>query len=179
MNTKNKGLLFALLLPLCSLMLLCSYKAYKVYAGVELTIPISGYDPRDLLAGHYLIYRLDFKQSICGSAQSEPDPVFVCVHQNSLESLQVSVVSSLSKWTEQDCTAVIRGQCHGGSFIAGVERFYIPEEHSQLLDRIVRSWGAEHNRAKLVLSVDRRGQAVIKDLLIDNMPWIDFVHNNP
>lgn len=173
MTRPNKRLLVSLLFPILALVALTGYKAYKQIAGVQLTIPITGYDPRDLLSGHYLTYRLDFKQHICPGYNLE-NQMFVCVVQ--LDNyLSASEVSSPSRSSNPECTAIIRGNCDQGRFTAGVERFYIPEQHSVQLDRIVRGWGANANRAKLVISVDRHGKAVAKNLLIDDKPWQDYL----
>lgn len=176
MNLKHKGLLLSLVFPFVALVALTSYKAYKRFAGVELTIPITGFDPRDLLSGHYLTYRLDFEEDICRTERRDTDPVFLCVVQDGSD-LATRVVYSADPSTNKGCTAVIKGRCDGRRFVGGVERFYIPEEHSRLLDRIVRGWGKNANRVMLVISVDPNGRAVVKNLLIDDQPWRDFLAN--
>lgn len=174
MNLKHRELVFALALPVVALVALTGYKAYKRFAGVELTIPITGFDPRDLLSGHYLIYQLDFEMEICQGPRRDTDPVFLCVVRDGSD-LSTRVVDSANPSTNKGCTAVIMGRCDGRRFVAGVERFYIPEEHSRLLDGVVRGWGEDANRAKLVISVDPRGHAVVKTLLIDDKPWREFL----
>jgi len=66
----------------------------------------------------------------------------------------------------QDCEVFIRGRCIAGRFVAGIERFYIPEEGSVELDRRVRG-----KEAALLLSVNQNGKAVIKDLLFNGKSW--------
>ena len=63
---KNKKLTAALMFPILCLLLLTAYKAVKIASGTEVTIPVIGNDPRDLLSGHYLIFRPDFNNDyIC------------------------------------------------------------------------------------------------------------------
>jgi uncharacterized membrane-anchored protein len=176
MKITNKRLLLALVFPMLALMLLTGYKAHKRYSGTELTIPIVGYDPRDLLSGHYLVYRLDWDSSICRQRPSQDVDVYVCVveKEGSVDSYQVS--SASAKYHEK-CTAIVKGHCEHGRFVAGVERYYIPENQAKRLDRIVRGFGENASRAKLVISVDYAGKAVVKDLLIDDVPLKDFLKN--
>ncbi len=174
MKLAHWRLLAALIFPVVALLALTGYKAYKVHAGVEVILPIAGYDPRDLLSGHYLIYRLDLPEETCPASEPDRDPVYLCVDKRS-SPVSTHVVYSGNRTDHDDCAAIIRGRCEGGGFLAGVERFYIPEQHSRLLDRIVRGWGKDSGRTKLVLSVDLAGKAVIKDLLIDGKPLRKFL----
>lgn len=173
MNIKHKGLLLALAFSVLALAALTGYKAFKMYAGVEVVFPITGYDPRDLLSGHYLTYRLDIKEDVCPGPNA--DPVFVCVVQRNREILSIGTVESADRRAENGCSAILRGRCRGGRFVAGVERYYVPEQHSSLLDRAVRGWGENARQTELVISVDRNGRAAVKELLIDNRPWREFV----
>ena len=66
---------------------------------------------------------------------------------------------------------MVRGRCEGTTFLAGVEKFFIPEAHSHELDRLVRGFWSGGPSAKVVLAVDRSGQAVLKELLLDDLPW--------
>lgn len=174
MTMKHRRLLLSLSFPIVALVALAGYKAYKVHSGTELTIPIAGYDPRDLLSGHYLTYRLDFDEEVCGSEHPNQDLLFLCVSQRG-ESISSRKVYSAKPEDRRGCTAVLQGLCKGGQFLAGVERYYIPEQHSRLLDRIVRGWGEDKGRARLVISVDYRGKAVVKELLIDGKPLRQFL----
>jgi uncharacterized membrane-anchored protein len=61
---------------------------------------------------------------------------------------------------------MIKGNCSGSQFKAGIERFYIPENQASKLDKDVRS-----KKGSIVLSVTPDGHAQIKDLLIDGKSW--------
>src|SRR5262245_44165272 len=160
---KNPGLLFALLLPGFSLGTLTGYKAFKRQAGAVVRLPITGYDPRDLLSGHYLTYRLDLPGAIC---ETDADPVFICIDGEDGETS-----FTVPDLAEGSCKAILRARCEYGRVLAGVERFYVPEDRATELDRIVRGWGQNRARTKLELAVDRQGRATIRELLIDDKPW--------
>ena len=57
---KNKLLLFILLVPVICLFVWNCFLWYDKDTGTEITVRISGYDPRDLLSGHYIRYRIDW-----------------------------------------------------------------------------------------------------------------------
>ena len=50
----------ALALPLIALCASWGFTHYKAQQGTIWAVPISGYDPRDLLRGHYVVYRYDW-----------------------------------------------------------------------------------------------------------------------
>jgi uncharacterized membrane-anchored protein len=150
-------LIAALLLPIVALGILTGYKHYKVTVGVKVTLPIEGYDPRDLLSGHYLTYRVIYgAKNICKMSQAKKNPVrYVCLQPKGF---------SYSK--PMNCEIMIKGTCSGSRFKAGIERFYIPEASAGQLDKDVRS-----KKGSIVLSVTPDGHAQIKDLLINGKSW--------
>ena len=52
--------LFALLLPLLGLAGVWSLSEYRSHQGSDWEVPVAGYDPRDLLRGHYVLFRYDW-----------------------------------------------------------------------------------------------------------------------
>ena len=130
-------------------------------SGEEVILPITGFDPRDLLSGHYLIYRVDYG--------AEVD----CAEQQGQASVCLRPTRGLYPAGElpEDCTLFIHGQCDSGVFNAGIERFYIPEAYAQALEQQVRD-----NQGELVLGVDQQGNAAIRDLLLDGKPWKQTVN---
>ncbi|HOO70195.1 MAG TPA: GDYXXLXY domain-containing protein [Spirochaetota bacterium] len=171
MTGLNKKLAAALIIPLACLALLTVYKAIKIYTGKKVIVPITGFDPRDLLSGHYLTYRLDLDTDACNDYESDGDTAYICLTLNDRDEIEKSSsMTYLSEDWHEYCDVVIRGTCTRGSFSAGIERFYIPEGESVFLDSAVQG-----GRGSLILSVDRNGKAAIKDLLINGRPWREAV----
>lgn len=52
--------LLALALPLLGLAATWAFTHLRAQQGTEWDVPVSGYDPRDLLRGHYIVYRYDW-----------------------------------------------------------------------------------------------------------------------
>ncbi len=181
---RNPRLALALAFPILCLAGLTAYKQVRVMVGTSIVIPVAGFDPRDLLSGHYLTYRLDLGEgggAVCDpgwEAQGErPDAVFVCVVAEDgrmLFARRIQLHELPPSGTLPGCTVVLRGRCEHGRFLAGIERFYVPEERAAALDRAVRS-----GKGAVVVAVDRSGAAAVKDLLIDGRPWREAVKERP
>ncbi len=157
MIKSNKGLLISLIIPIVALALLVVYKKHVLSIGKEVILPITGYDPRDLLSGHYLIYTINYGvNSVCrGSSLKTKRPGYICLDYKTF---------SFSR--PKNCKLYITGTCNRNRFEAGVERYYIPEKEAKNLEDLVNS-----NEASIVLSVPKNGKAQIKDLLIDGASW--------
>ncbi|MEZ5451454.1 MAG: GDYXXLXY domain-containing protein [Thiothrix sp.] len=154
-------LIVSLALPIIALALNAYLKNTQRDGGEEVVLPIEGFDPRDLLSGHYLLYRVDYGvEKGCGTQDEEAS---VCLRPMRSIYPQGNLPA--------DCELFIRGRCdsHAG-FLADIERFYIPEEYAQSLEDKVRD-----RKGELVLSVDRQGNAAIRDLLIEGKPWKEAV----
>lgn len=158
MDVRTKGLLaFSLILPLLALMLLSLQKKIHYERGHELVFPIQGYDPRDLLSGHYLRFSVDYGNSLdCGAIAGE---AYLCLADGFLRSV----------WVD-DCLLQIKGECRGARFLAGIERFYVPQEDALTLETLIRD-----NSASILVAVDPGGKAMIKELMIDELPWKEFL----
>ncbi len=47
---------------------------YQMVTMPEVTLPITGYDPRDLLAGHYIRYQIDWDKADCNQFENNICP---------------------------------------------------------------------------------------------------------
>jgi len=184
MKAKHPGVLAALALPLVGLLLLTAWKQARVIIGTRVVVPIAGYDPRDLLSGHYLTYRLDLdSHAACPANEGDSDADanaetpertrLLCLNTDANDRLEVRALATYEfdpPATPDGCTVVLRGTCHFGRFSANVERFYVPEKDAPRLDGAVRS-----RRGDIVLRVDRFGGAVVEELLLDGHPWREAI----
>ncbi|MCB1139535.1 MAG: GDYXXLXY domain-containing protein [Leptospiraceae bacterium] len=174
-------LIAALAFPILGLGGLMALKAYDQRAGIEMTLPVQGFDPRDILSGRYVTYRVDYgPEDRCSeylfaqnfsperqdTAQEKED-----LRYESLEKHQLCVCypdpadprsaywSDCANLDRSRCMVHIRGECEWNNFDAGIERFYVPETQANAYDQIVREKGAD-----LVIKVNSEGKASIVDL---------------
>jgi uncharacterized membrane-anchored protein len=160
---------FAIIFPIIALLCLLLYKQNIINTGQNIRLDIVGFDPRDLLSGHYLRYQIDYHSR--NPCQTSPKPsrqtVRLCLQP---ERYFIDDSSTQQQNTQQYCDVYLQGVCSKTTFIAGIERFYIPEKYAPQLDSLVRD-----ARGALQISVNSRGKAVIETLLIDGEPWQDKV----
>ncbi len=151
MQLSKNGLLLVLGFPIFSLMALTAYKKHILSTGIEVVLPIKGYDPRDLLSGHFLIYRIDYGvEGICTGNQ-EQQTAYVC-----LEPKIFSVEEPV------DCKKLIRGTCRNREFKAGIEKYFVAEEKALALEKAILN-----KSASIVVVLSPSGVAIVKELLVD------------
>ena len=127
-----------------------------MFSGKEIILNISGYDPRDLISGHYLSYSIDYgvettcdynnQSCICYSSLSPPEGTFL----------------TDSDCADLKCIAVIKGKCSYSTFNTGIERYYISEVESKELDTKLRKEGA-----KIRVILPENGSALVKEIIWD------------
>ena len=155
MNKKITAI--ALLFPIIALMSLTAYKKIKIETGSKIILKIEGYDPRDLLSGHYITFRVKYNaKNICKKLEyNRARKAYICLDSNQYFSYDKPA----------QCHSYIEGTCKGSRFKAGLNRFYIPQEHAHKLDKLVRN-----KNASIEVSV-ANGKALITDLLINDRSW--------
>lgn len=156
MNAHNR-LLLVLAAPIVFLAVLVGHKQYLLSAGDEVVLPITGRDPRDLLAGHYVIYTIDYgTDGVCqATARRDREKGYICAEPRAFHYERPA-----------NCAVVIEGMCHGGRFRAGIERYYVAEDKARTLEQLIQA-----SSASLVISVPKRGAAKVKDIWINGAPW--------
>jgi uncharacterized membrane-anchored protein len=156
MQNKKFIVALSLIFPIICLLGLVIKNEYDLRTGREVTFPIYAFDPRDLLSGNYLAYRIDYgTTNICKNATVVNQEGFICVD-----------TKTFSYTAPQNCAVMIQGACNYNMFEAGVERFYASEKNAQDLATLVRD-----NKLSVVLSVTKNGHAQVKSLLVNGTKW--------
>jgi uncharacterized membrane-anchored protein len=123
MSPRARKLLFQLVIAL-DLLIFGGWIAAEEAArmrGAEVRLPVEGYDPRDLLSGHYVRFRLVAERE----ASSSPQGTEFCLEERDGRH-HVTVVRT----RPEDCALFLRArQATLPRF--GVERFYIDERRSK------------------------------------------------
>ena len=138
-----------------------------VSTGTPVVLPVRGFDPRDILAGHYLAVAVDSGAftSECADRQGkqrwEKTEAFFCPD-----------IGKIVLNKPADCAVFIKGYCRYGRFDDNVSRFYIPEKLSRPLEQAVRE---PENNPQLLLSVSRDGRAFPQDLILDGLPFAEWL----
>jgi uncharacterized membrane-anchored protein len=93
--------------------------------GGQVRLAIEGYDPRDLLSGHYVRIRLAAEReaaNLLGSATGKHERVQFCLEEREGGQLHASRLRDGS-----DCKPFLTGERRAGSVSFGVDRFYVDE----------------------------------------------------
>ena len=164
---KNKPLLIAVAIPFILLCLLIARAEYHVRSGEHWSFEITGYDPRDLLRGHYLRFRLAYDWE--ANQGSCPDGQNCCLCLTRTELKTPKVKHSSCDIAKKQCDGYMLSE-HQNS----LNRFYIPELEARRAENILATARTENN-AFLTVSINHKGEPKIVDLSIGDQPIIDLL----
>jgi uncharacterized membrane-anchored protein len=146
--------------------------------GRRIEVPIVGVDPRDLISGHFVQFHLDLgADDPCKNPKSQAisDEKPVCVCWRSGDSVANIESVKFCQGEAPSCELLMRGQCEGLRFSAGIERFYIPEEDAKYLHTLPRG-------SHLVVRLTEDGRSFAEELRpegLDYDGWIKKMKNQP
>lgn len=151
----------ALALPLVVLLAMVVRAEAIVAMGRSYILPIAGYDPRDLLRGQYLRFRVEW--NTYGNRWPEPGEG-VCVRESAQR--ENPVVRFAPQGADENCQAFINPDA-----LQNLNQYFIPEGTGIPLEQAIRE-----RRAEIKVKVGRGGDVIIEDLLLDGEPWQDVVN---
>jgi uncharacterized membrane-anchored protein len=163
-------ILISLLVPILALAGWTVMLQSHAVSGKAVRIRIKGYDPRDLLSGHYIRFALDTGElDPCKDRAVNPEGLDACVClQPDFDHIHHLIVSSHACFDVSTyCGIYLRGQCSQGRFTAGVERYSIPEQFAPVLQTIPENSSAE-------IAIDSSGNGQVLKVLVENEPIEEF-----
>lgn len=150
-----KKLIAALAIPCITLLVMALYNQNILSGSPVHEFEIEGYDPRDLLAGHYLRFTIKYDiDTTC--AQDKFIDVKICVSP---------FKRMITDGNLDGCQQWINATCYKNRVNDQLNRFYVPENKATHLENIIRG-----KKASVKIAV-AKGNAVIKDLLIEGTSW--------
>lgn len=168
---KTKILLFAPIFVLLGWVL--SVQS-MISSGIKMELPVRGYDPRDILAGHYLSVEVDFdgfpsecqvKDDDNKSLRWKRRDAFFCASSGRIVLERTG-----------GCDTFIKGHCWYNRFHSNISRFYVPEKMSRPLEKAVRN---KENTPMLRVSIAEDGKAYPLDLILQGMPFKEWLKLHP
>lgn len=127
----NRRLLTALALamPLGGLAAGWAQTHQAAQQGVEWEVPIAGYDPRDLLRGHYVLYRYDWPGALAGEADLAYQPA-LCIQG------KAPVIARVTALGNGLCRQIVRAAGGFGDPEGGVAqgRLYVSQAEGRRLE---------------------------------------------
>ena len=161
----RRYLVVALALPLLAVALGIVRAELFLGDARDFVFEIEGFDPRDLLRGHYLQFRLRVdpisEREACDDAS--PD---CCLCLTRVAEDAVPYVERASCATARSCTAMLRAR-----YLHEPQRYYVPEQRAVSLERRLLE-AMQQRRAQAVLAIDRNGEAQVRELRVDGEPLL-------
>ncbi|MGZ9109006.1 MAG: GDYXXLXY domain-containing protein [Micavibrio sp.] len=173
------ALALALMIVLPSLLM--AKAMYDRANGTIWQISIEGYDPRDLLRGHYLNFTYDwnFKDDAAAECPYDGQSCCLCLNEAAAGS-NVDPVATLvgcQSPEARQCTSKIIGKKGWNGIVSGNHPYFVPQEHALALETLLREG---KNDFKMEIAVPRSGgPAIIRKLYIDQKPLEAFLTKNP
>lgn len=167
----NKKLLLIVMIPFILLCLLIARAEYHLSTGAQWDFAITGYDPRDLLRGHYLQFRVIYDWQEPQNECSGRTSCFYCLTDVNEQAPKVQIVDA---HTAKQCDGFMQYD----DLQEPLNRFYIAETQAKLAEDILRQARLD-NTAYLRLSINKDGVPRIVDLLIDGWPLEELLKEAP
>jgi len=134
-------------------------------AGESFKFPIEGFDPRDMLSGHYLFYKVDYGILNGNGCPASDITAVLCLRPEK----RVYPVDE----RPAGCEVYLQGECDASSvFTAGLDRFYIPQEYAAKLEEKIAN-----KKGEIEVSIDKHGNAALLDLLIEGKTWKESIQD--
>lgn len=155
---------WGVIVALAGLLMLTLQAELRSRSGKAWLLPIKGYDPRDIVHGHYLRYRfeLDWAEEgrhSCGAEGRHLDPNCCVCLESTVSGVPIAVRVPCE--TRPRCDSWIRG-----SELEPPLRYLVPEAEASALERALRQHDAE-----LEVRTLPDGTLSIGELLLDGRPW--------
>jgi len=164
---KQRLQILGLVLPLIALAFMIGQAEWRLAHSETWIFNMQGYDPRDLLRGHYLIFQLEIEPKPHNEEASVCDPITddccYCLTPGA-EIARVGFETELTSLScsqaQTTCSAFVRAEP-----LQSLRRFYIPESHREMLeDRLFEAQRAR--MAHLLVAVDENGYPAISQMIL-------------
>ncbi len=154
----RKILLAIVLIPFITLCLLIARAELHINQSKIWHFEVQGYDPRDLLRGHYLRFTLNYDIEH-STNQCSGTNCCLCL---------TDVGNKVPKVTKKTCVSA-KNQCDGyinDKLARKLNRYYIGEQQAKQAEKILRE-ARSNNSALLSLAINAKGEPQITDMIID------------
>ena len=161
MSDRSKRL--ALILPILLLVFMVGRAEWQLAHSNTWFFSIRGYDPRDLLRGHYMRFQLVVAPDETLESCEIDDPA-CCYCLDDRGRFEAHVTLATCETASLTCDDYVQTQP-----LHSLDRFYIPETGRRELEARFRD-AALAGHAYLAVAVDRAGQPMIEGLWLDGKP---------
>ncbi len=126
--------------------------------GDRIKLPVEGYDPRDLLSGHYVRFELTAAREAQALVLPDAKEIAVCLERSSDGLYHVSRVQSAS----DACKPFLIGSRGSTGIDFGIHRFYVDERIANQVGTVQAG-----SDTYLIATIDSRGTAHAVDFVMN------------
>lgn len=163
---KSIGILVLLLLPVLGLGGIVAKNEWALHNSTTWRVKVSGYDPRSLFYGHYVLLRFDLPGLKGPCAEQE---CCLCFESSAVAPDVPKVSKRKCKEAKETCPSCVP---EGAFDFEGAQRFYIPEERGPELEKALRETDRE---AWLEVKITPNGAVRLGELYIGDKTWQRFL----
>jgi hypothetical protein len=178
----RRATVLAAAIPVLGLLALIVRAEVKVRTGAGWLLGIEGYDPRDLLSGHFLRYQYSFAwegPGTCGEAppgdeaaawprgeRSPPPPsaagCCVCLRRRGEGLVEPGAeLVACDEIEDRRCDGALRADD-----VIGPQKYFVPEDRAAALERALRG-----RKAAVSVALPPGSAPAVKELYLDGKPW--------
>jgi uncharacterized membrane-anchored protein len=159
----NRLTWLALALPLAAITLAVARAELFLHRAQEFSFPIQGYDPRDLLQGHYIQFRLTL-DTAHDADECAQDACCLCLTRAHGQPVPSTAVTTCAQ-AHVRCESALPLEAAERSW-----RFYVAEGQARDIERALRD-AHELGRAFAVLAIEPAGGARVSGLQLDGQRY--------
>ena len=159
-NLPSRLGLLVLALPFLAMAFMIVSNEINIKTNREYRVEITGYDPVNILTGHYLTFRYKWPDAIKDSCTAD-DECFACFRGQQIELVETKTIESC------DASLLLENRQPPSN----LARYNISETDAPVLDQMLRERNGKFE-VGVVVFPDHTGQ--IKNLYINDQPISDF-----
>lgn len=176
------GALASILLALLVPMLLVAKAHHETSAYPVVQIKITGYDPRDILYGHYMLYQFDWDWVEGQPPSDEHRPCHgsgccLCLGEGHIDPGASIIACDAPKSETPQCAARVKGSYYNDErFHIGHNRYYVAQTRALELERLLQQ---SPEKFRMGITLPPSGKPRIKGLYIDGQLVEDYLRATP
>jgi uncharacterized membrane-anchored protein len=169
----KRALLFVVALPVAYMALWLVSLVVTVSSAKEITLEVEGYDPRDLLSGHYLTYRVSYGEAVSKAGDyARSSSECICFGAEPTVPAKATWIGGCDERDQNTCGIYLRGHTDWGSrFTADIERYYFPEQYASALQRVPPN-------ATIRVAVPSTGRGIVRGMYVDGIEILEWAKHN-
>jgi uncharacterized membrane-anchored protein len=166
-----------LLLPLLVLGGIVAKNQRDIASAKTWRVKITGYDPRDLLFGHYLNFRFDWgasRNDTCSAGQS----CCLCLNAQNGSTTPIASLKTCEAATQCVSRVPVPDPTRNNDAFnpEGAQRYFIPESAANQLNTLLAN---RQFNLQVDVKITPSGQHILGDLYIDTVEWRDYLRQHP